>query len=68
MSATATYKVVGMTCAHCVAAVTEEISLIPGVTAVDVDLDSGTARVTSDAALDLEAVRVAVNEAGYELA
>ncbi|HEY4603540.1 MAG TPA: heavy-metal-associated domain-containing protein, partial [Blastococcus sp.] len=37
----ATYTVVGMTCGHCVSAVTEEVSQVPGVTAVDVDLASG---------------------------
>lgn len=67
MSTTASYKVVGMTCQHCVASVTEELSELAGVTAVDVDLDTGNANVTSDAPLDLEAVRGAVAEAGYEL-
>jgi copper chaperone len=65
---TATYTVVGMTCAHCVAAVTEEVSAVPGVTAVDVDLDSGGLTVTSDAPVDEGALRAAVEEAGYEVA
>ena len=46
---TSTYTVVGMTCGHCVNAVTEEVSAVPGVTAVDVDLASGGLTVTSDA-------------------
>jgi copper chaperone len=67
MSNTATYTVSGMTCGHCVSAVTAELSAIDGVTKVDVDLDSGQATVTSDQPLDDEAVRAAVDEAGYEL-
>jgi copper chaperone len=65
---TATYTVVGMTCGHCVNAVTEEVSQVPGVTAVDVDLASGGLRVTSEGTLDDSAVSAAVEEAGYELA
>jgi copper chaperone len=65
---TATYTVVGMTCGHCVSAVTEEVSQLPGVTAVDVDLASGGLTVTSDAPVEETAVRAAVAEAGYEVA
>ena len=65
---TATYTVAGMTCGHCVSAVTEEVTQVPGVTTVDVDLVSGRLTVTSDAPVDDEAVRAAVDEAGYELA
>jgi copper ion binding protein len=65
---TATFTVTGMTCGHCVSAVTEEVSQVPGVTAVDVDLASGRLTVTSDAPVDDDAVRAAVDEAGYELA
>ncbi len=66
--ATSTYTVTGMTCGHCVSAVTEEVTAVPGVTAVDVDLASGRLTVTSDAPVDDDAVRAAVDEAGYELA
>jgi copper chaperone CopZ len=65
-----TYPVSGMTCAHCVAAVTEEISRLDGVTAVDVELVAGgdsRVTVTSQAPLPAEAVREAVDEAGYRL-
>jgi copper chaperone len=65
---TATFTVTGMTCGHCVSAVTEEVTQVPGVTAVDVDLASGRLTVTSDAPVDDDAVRAAVDEAGYELA
>ena len=72
MSATtATYSVSGMTCAHCVAAVTEEVSRLDGVSAVEVDLNAGgDSRVTviSAAPVPVEAIREAVDEAGYTLA
>ena len=65
---TATWTVVGMTCGHCVNAVTEEVSQVPGVTTVDVDLVSGGLTVTSEAPVDDAAVRAAVEEAGYQVA
>lgn len=61
------YTVQGMTCGHCVASVTEEISEIPGVIEVAVDLDSGRVEITSNTPIDDAAVRTAVDEAGYEL-
>ncbi|NED96123.1 heavy-metal-associated domain-containing protein [Phytoactinopolyspora alkaliphila] len=64
---TTTYKVTGMTCGHCVSAVTEEVSKIDGVSAVKVDLSSGDVEVTSAAPLNADDVRDAVDEAGYEL-
>ncbi|MGN6687540.1 MAG: heavy-metal-associated domain-containing protein [Actinomycetales bacterium] len=65
---TATYTVTGMTCGHCVKSVTEEISELPGVQGVDVDLPTGAVTVTSEQPLDAGAVRSAVEEAGYQLA
>jgi copper chaperone CopZ len=65
---TATYAIKGMTCGHCVNAVTAELTALPGVRDVAVDLAAGTATVRSEAALDAESVRAAVDEAGYELA
>lgn len=62
-----TYEVKGMTCGHCAAAVTEELGNVGGVTAVDVDLESGRVDITSDAPLSVDDVRAAVDEAGYEL-
>ena len=64
----ANYTVVGMTCGHCVSAVTEEVAQLPGVTDVDVDLASGGLTVTSDAPVEETAVRAAVEEAGYQVA
>lgn len=64
---TSTYTVKGMTCEHCVKSVTEEISEVPGVSGVDVDLSSGRVTVSSEHAVDAAAVRAAVSEAGYEV-
>ena len=64
---TTVWTVTGMTCGHCVAAVTEEVSAVPGVTAVDVDLASGRVTVTADAEPDPAALAAAVDEAGYTL-
>jgi copper chaperone CopZ len=67
MAVTSTYTVKGMTCSHCVNAVTEELTGLPGVEGVQVDLASGGVTVTSAAPLTDDAVRAAVDEAGYEL-
>ncbi len=64
---TSTYTVTGMTCGHCVASVTEEVSAIDGVSAVDVVLETGALTVTSDTPIEANAVRAAVEEAGYSL-
>jgi len=68
MSVATTYQVTGMTCGHCVAAVTAELSQLPGVRGVSVDLPTGGVTVTSDAPLPIDEVRTAVDEAGYALA
>ncbi len=62
-----TYRVTGMTCGHCVSAVSTEVAKIDGVTGVDVQLDAGQVDVTSNSALDASAVQAAVEEAGFEL-
>ena len=63
-----TWTVTGMTCGHCVSSVTEEVSALPGVTDVQVDLASGRVDVTADRDLAADEVRAAVEEAGYSLA
>lgn len=68
MSQTSTYTVTGMTCGHCVASVTEEVHEIPGVQDVGVDLPTGAVTITSTEPLDDDAVRAAVEKAGYQLA
>ena len=67
MSTITTYTVEGMTCEHCVRAVTEEVGKVEGVSDVEVDLGTGRVTVASIEPLDPEAVRTAVDEAGYEL-
>jgi copper ion binding protein len=64
---TTEYRVKGMTCGHCVSAVTAEVGGIEGVTDVRVDLASGVVTVASTVPLDDKAVRDAVDEAGYEV-
>ncbi len=59
--------VTGMTCQHCVTAVRGEISKLPGVAEVVVDLDSGAVKILADPVPTEEALRAAVTEAGYEL-
>lgn len=67
MTVTNTYTVTGMTCEHCVRAVTAELTGLPGVRDVRVELPTGTVSVASDAPVPIEDVRAAVDEAGYEL-
>jgi copper chaperone len=68
MSQTSTYTVSGMTCGHCVASVTEEVQEISGVREVDVVLETGAVTITSDEPVEADAVKAAVEEAGYQLA
>ena len=68
MSEQSTWTVTGMTCGHCVASVTEEVSGLSGVEDVQVDLETGAVVVTSAGLLDRAAVAAAVEEAGYVLA
>ncbi|MGW3957234.1 heavy-metal-associated domain-containing protein [Streptomyces sp. NPDC004752] len=66
-SVTTLYKVSGMSCGHCEGAVSGEISEIPGVSSVQAVASSGEVTVVSATPLDEEAVRAAVDEAGFEL-
>jgi copper chaperone CopZ len=68
MTVTETYHVAGMTCGHCVQAVTDELIRLPGVHDVRVDLNSGAVTLRSDGMVPLDEVRAAVDEAGYALA
>jgi copper chaperone len=72
MTENATHLLVaGMTCQHCVRSVTEELSALPAVQSVDVDLVPGAAShvtIRSAGPLDDDVVREAVHDAGYELA
>ena len=68
MSTTTEYVVSGMTCAHCVNAVTEEVTGLSGVTDVTVDLASGALTVVSDGDVPFADIERAVDEAGYTVA
>lgn len=58
------YSVQGMTCEHCVRAVTEEVAAIPGVQSAEVNLANGSLTVTSDQPIDFDQVEAAIDEAG----
>ncbi|GAA0505685.1 heavy-metal-associated domain-containing protein [Saccharopolyspora thermophila] len=60
-----TFTVSGMTCGHCARSVTEELSEIPGVTDVQVTVETGQVSVTSEQELTRDAVTAAIAEAGY---
>jgi copper chaperone CopZ len=65
-----TFLVRGMTCAHCVSSVTEEVTEVPGVLSVSVDLvidGDSVVNVESGSEIDEALIRAAINEAGYEL-
>ncbi|MEV0734500.1 heavy-metal-associated domain-containing protein [Streptomyces sp. NPDC050549] len=66
-SVTTVYKVSGMSCGHCEGSVSGEISELPGVSSVKAVASTGEVTVVSAAPLDTEAVRAAVDEAGFEL-
>ncbi|MEU4671842.1 heavy-metal-associated domain-containing protein [Amycolatopsis sp. NPDC023774] len=59
------YTVSGMSCGHCAQSVTEEITELPGVESVEVDVETGRVVVRSAEVLTEDAVRGAVEEAGY---
>lgn len=69
---TQTFPVTGLTCGHCVGAVTSELSVLAGVTDVQVDLvpdGTSTLRVTADQPLSDDEVALALDEAGdYQIA
>ena len=64
---TTTFQVEGMTCDHCRNAVTTEVSAVPGVQAVTVDVEAGTVTVSADQPVDQSDIAAAVDEAGYTL-
>jgi copper chaperone CopZ len=64
---TVTYSVPGVSCAHCQAAISDEVSTVTGVESVDVDLDAKTVTVIGEP-LDEQAILAAIDEAGYEVA
>jgi len=67
MTLSHTYRVAGMSCDHCVRAVTSAVERVDGVRAVEVDLAMGRVTVDVDRPIDDEAVRAAIDDAGYEV-
>jgi len=63
---TTIFQVTGMTCGHCTGAVTDELSKINGVTAVDIDLETKKVSLESDAAVEWQIIVDAIDEAGFE--
>ena len=61
------YSVPGMSCQHCVNAITAEVAPVPGVESVAIDLEAKTVTVIGTG-VDDAAVRAAIDEAGYEMA
>lgn len=62
------FKIEGMSCQHCKAAVTEALEALAGVQSVQVDLETGTAEITyEEGSVTTEQVQAAIEEAGYEL-
>jgi copper chaperone CopZ len=62
-----TYSVPGISCGHCRSAITSEVTKVAGVSVVDVDLDAKTVTVKGVGFHD-DAVRDAIDEAGYDIA
>ena len=65
--ASTTVKVDGMTCGHCVKRVTEEVSKVPGVSNVVVDLESGNVTFDAEGDVSRDALAAVVDEAGFTL-
>ena len=66
MEITTTFGVTGMTCGHCVRSVKGELGKLDGVNDVAVDLKTGTVNITSSDELDRDAIKAAIDEAGYQ--
>ncbi len=63
----ATINVSGMSCGHCVNAVTIEVAAIDGIVSVDVDLEAGTVTYAADQPISDAAIAAAIDEAGFEI-
>jgi copper chaperone len=68
VSAAATYPVEGMSCGHCVGAVAAAVSALPGADEVHIDLvPGGLSRLTVSGPVPANAVRTAIEDAGYRV-
>lgn len=66
-NATITLSVPGISCGHCVAAITGEVQVVAGVERVEVSIDAKTVTVTVTGTVDVAAIEAAITEAGYEV-
>ncbi|GAA2842185.1 heavy-metal-associated domain-containing protein [Kribbella solani] len=64
---TKTFHVLGMTCAHCVRFITEELQTVPGITTIAIDLPTGKLTITTDRPITPTKIQTAVEAAGYTL-
>ena len=60
------FRVPDISCAHCVSAITKEVSALPGVAEIKVELNTKTVTVEHDTQVDSVAIVAAINEAGYD--
>lgn len=60
------FRVPDVSCGHCVNAITKEVSTLPGIAKVDVNLNDKTVTVEHDTQVDTAAIVAAINEAGYD--
>jgi copper chaperone CopZ len=60
-------KIKGMSCQHCVQAVTKALQEVPGVKNVQVSLEDGEARFEEAAEVDMQEVKYEVEKAGYSV-
>ncbi len=64
---TTTVNIKGMSCNHCVMAVSQALKQMSGVRAVDVDLENGKATIEHEKAMDMSRVKEIIEKAGYEI-
>ena len=63
-----TIKIEGMSCDHCVQAVTGAVSALPGISSVRVDLEGGSAAVEYDPARsDIQKIKAAIEDQGFDV-
>ena len=60
------FRVPEISCAHCVKAITDEVSVLKGVQAVRVNLNDKSVRVEHDGSVQINTLVDAIKEAGYE--
>jgi copper chaperone len=65
MTETVSYSVPGISCGHCRAAITAEVTAVPGVETIEIDLDSKLVKING-CNLDDAALIAAIDEAGYQ--